>query len=51
MAYRYCGDDEGVTAEKRESASKLLSLLGVVCVNIPNIFFGNLLSDGSIECH
>lgn len=51
MAYRYCGDDDRVPAEKRESASKLLSLLGVVCVNIPNIFFGMLLSDGSIDCH
>jgi len=51
MAYRYCGDDDGVPAEKRESASKLLSLLGVVCVNVPNIFMGILLSNGSIECH
>eukprot|EP00931_Biecheleriopsis_adriatica_P047087 TRINITY_DN27115_c0_g1_i1.p1 TRINITY_DN27115_c0_g1~~TRINITY_DN27115_c0_g1_i1.p1 ORF type:complete len:462 (+),score=48.21 TRINITY_DN27115_c0_g1_i1:197-1387(+) len=51
MAYRYCGDDAGVTSEERTSASSLLSLLGVVLVNIPNIFFGILLDDKSIACH
>jgi len=50
MAYRYCGDDEGVPEAMRGSASKLLSLLGVVAVNVPNIFIGILLDNGTIAC-
>ena len=51
MAYRYCGDDEGVSAAMRDSASKMLSLFGVIVVNVPNIFIGILLDNGTIECH
>jgi hypothetical protein len=51
MAYRYVGDDEGVPEAMRDSASKLLSFLGVVAVNVPNIFIGMLLENKTIRCH
>lgn len=51
MAYRYIGDDAGIPIALRDSASKLLSLVGVVAVNVPNIFIGILLSNGVIACH
>jgi hypothetical protein len=51
MGYRYCGDDDNVPLELRESSSKLLGVAGIVVVNIPNIFIGILLSDGTIACH
>ena len=50
MAYRYIGDAEDVPGVRRQSASRLLSLLGVVCVNPISFTLGVLIDRGSIRC-
>jgi hypothetical protein len=50
MAYRYVGDDDGIAAHLRESASKLMSWAGVWVVNIASMIVGSYLLDGSFAC-
>ena len=50
MAYRYVGDAIDVPGLRRQSASRLLSLLGVLAVNPFSFTIGVQISNGSIHC-
>jgi len=50
MAYRYVGDAEDVPFKRRQSAARLLGLLGVLAVNPVSIALGRLLASGHITC-
>ena len=50
MAYRYIGDSEDVPGIRRQSASRLLSLLGVIAVNPISFALGFAIDQKSIHC-
>ena len=50
MAYRYIGDAEDVAGVRRQSASRLLSLLGVLAVNPFSFYIGTQIDNDSIRC-
>lgn len=50
MAYRYIGDAEEVPGIRRQSASRLLSLLGVLAVNPISFGLGFAIDKGSVRC-
>lgn len=50
MAYRYIGDADEVPGIRRQSASRLLSLLGVLAVNPISFGLGFAIDKGSVRC-
>ena len=50
MAFRYIGDAVDVPGTRRQSSSRLLSLLGVVAVNPISLLLGYMLQSGQIQC-
>ena len=50
MAYRYIGDADDVPGIRRQSASRLLSLLGVLAVNPISFGLGFAIDKGSVRC-
>lgn len=50
MAYRYIGDSEDIPGVRRQSASRLLSLLGVLAVNPFSFHLGIQIDNGHIAC-
>mmetsp|Transcript_63984 Transcript_63984/g.113801 ORF Transcript_63984/g.113801 Transcript_63984/m.113801 type:complete len:431 (-) Transcript_63984:362-1654(-) len=50
MAYRYIGDAEDVPFKRRQSAARLLGLMGVIAVNPVSIALGHFLASGQITC-
>lgn len=50
MAYRYIGDDDEIDPSLRQSASRFLSLLGVIAVNPVSLVIGSLITGEVISC-
>eukprot|EP00933_Yihiella_yeosuensis_P073223 TRINITY_DN8183_c0_g1_i1.p1 TRINITY_DN8183_c0_g1~~TRINITY_DN8183_c0_g1_i1.p1 ORF type:complete len:460 (-),score=44.16 TRINITY_DN8183_c0_g1_i1:200-1579(-) len=50
MAYRYIGDSEDISLRLRHSTSTLLSVLTIISINVPALFIGSAVGDGTIMC-
>ena len=50
MAFRYIGDAVDVPGKRRQSASRVLSLLGVILVNPISLLLGSMLQSDRIRC-